>query len=254
MKQKVFASFDAAVSDIPDGATIMFGDFGGIGAPQNLIAALYRRGVRNLTAISNEHGGTDGRVDVGTLVEAGRVEKMVCSITAATHPSRVTPFVHMYNEGRIDAELVPQGTLAERIRAAGAGIGGFFTPTGVGTEIADGKERREIGGRTFLLEMPLPADYAFIRAWQADTLGNLRFRMAQRNLNPIMAMAARITLVEVENPVLAVGELDPDFIHVPGVYVDRIVEIPPDRSFLMEDSLALIPSIPGGPELSGPTR
>ena len=237
MKDKVFTSFDAAVSDIPDGATIMFGDFGGIGAPQNLIAALYRRGVRNLTAISNEHGGTDGRVDVGTLVEGGRVSKMVCSITAATHPSRVTPFVRMYNEGKIDAELVPQGTLAERIRAAGAGIGGFFTPTGAGTEIADGKEFREICGRRYLLETPLPADYAFVRAWRADTVGNLQFRLAQRNFNPIMALAARVTLVEVENPVVAAGELDPDFIHLPGVYVNRIVEIPPARLFLMEDSL-----------------
>ena len=235
MKNKVFLSFDSAVSDIPDGATIMFGDFGGIGAPQNLISALHRRGARGLTAISNEHGGTDGRVDVGTLVESGRVSKMICSITAATHPSRVTPFVRMYNDGNIDAELVPQGTLAERIRAAGAGIGGFFTPTGVATEIAEGKERREIGGRQYLLELPLPADYAFIRAWQADTFGNLRFRMAQRNFNPLMAMAARVTLVEVENPVLAAGEFDPDFIHVPGIFVDRIVEIPPERLFLMED-------------------
>ena len=238
MKNKVFPSFDDAVSDIPHGATIMFGDFGGIGAPQNLIAALHRRGTRNLTAISNEHGGTDGRVDVGTLIESGRVSKMVCSITAATHPSRVTPFVRMYNAGQIDAELVPQGTLAERIRAAGAGVGGFYTPTGVGTEIATGKECRDIGGRPFLLELPLSADYAFIRAWQADTFGNLTFRLAQRNFNPIMAMAARVTLVEVESPVVAAGEMDPDFIQVPGVYVDRIIEIPEDRFYLMEDSLA----------------
>ena len=237
MKNKVLSSFDAAVSDIDDGATIMFGDFGGLGAPQNLIAALYRRGVRSLTAISNEHGGTDGRVDVGTLIEAGRVGKMVCSITAATHPSRVTPFVRMYNSGELDAELVPQGTLAERIRAGGAGIGGFYTPTGAGTEIARGKESRDIGGRKFLLEYPLEADYAFIRAWQADSFGNLRFRLAQRNFSPIMAMAARTTLVEVETPVVAPGKLDPDDIHVPGVYVNRLVEIPPDRLYLNEDIL-----------------
>ncbi|MCY4365218.1 MAG: 3-oxoacid CoA-transferase subunit A [Chloroflexi bacterium] len=237
MKNKVLSSFDSAVSDIDDGATIMFGDFGGLGAPQNLIAALYRRGTRNLTAISNEHGGTDGRVDVGTLIEAGRVKKMVCSITAATHPSRVTPFVRMYNNGELDAELVPQGTLAERIRAGGAGIGGFYTPTGAGTEIAGGKESRDIGGRNFLLEVPLKADYAFIRAWQADSFGNLRFRLAQRNFNPIMAMAARTTLVEVETPVVATGQLDPDDIHVPGVYVKRLVEIPPDRLYLNEDVL-----------------
>ena len=210
----------------------MFGDFGGIGAPQNLIAALHRQGAKGLTGISNEHGGTDGRVDVGTLIESGRVKKMVCSITAATHPSRVTPFVRLYNSGEVDGELVPQGTLAERIRAGGAGIGGFYTPAGAGTEIAAGKETRDIDGRPYLLEYPLVADYAFIRAWQADTLGNLRFRMAQRNFNPIMAMAARVTLVEVENPVVSTGELDPDDIHVPGVYVDRIVEISPDKLFI----------------------
>ena len=237
MKQKVLSSFDEAVADIADGATLMLGDFGGIGAPQNLIAALYRLGTRNLTAISNEHGGTDGRVDVGTLVEAGRVSRIICSITAATHPSRVTPFVRRYNAGEIDAELVPQGTLAERIRAGGAGIGAFYTPTGAGTEIAQGKERRDIGGRKFLLEYPLKADFAFVRAWQADTFGNLRFRLAQRNFNPIMAMAARVTIVEVENPVVAAGQLGPDYIHVPGVYVNRIVEIPPDRLFVWEDSL-----------------
>ncbi|CAI8026193.1 3-oxoadipate CoA-transferase subunit A [Geodia barretti] len=232
MKNKTFPDFDAAVADVPDGATIMFGDFGGIGAPQNLIAALHRKGTRGLTGISNEHGGTDGRVDVGTLIEAGRIRKMVCSITAATHPSRVTPFVRLYNAGAIDGELVPQGTLAERIRAGGAGIGGFYTPTGAGTEIAAGKESREISGRSYLLEYPLVADYAFIRAWQADAFGNLRFRMAQRNFNPIMAMAARVTLVEVENAVVPIGTLDPDDIHLPGVYVDRIVEIPSENLFI----------------------
>lgn len=229
MKSKVVPTFDAAVKDVPNGATIMFGDFGGLGAPQNLIAALHRQGATDLTGISNEHGGTDGRVDVGTLIEAGRVSQMVCSITAPTHPSRVTPFVRLYNAGHLEAELVPQGTLAERIRAGGAGIGGFFTPTAAGTEIAKDKETREIGGRNYVLELPLQADYAFIRAWQADAFGNLRFRLAQRNFNPIMAMAARITLVEVENPVLPPGALDPDDIHVPGVYVDRVVEIPPDK-------------------------
>ena len=237
MKQKEYSSFEAAVSDVFDGATLMLGDFGGIGAPQNLIAAVYHLGVGNLTVISNEHGGTDGRVDVGTLIEAGRVGKVICSITAATHPSRVTPFVRRYNAGEVDAELVPQGTLAERIRAGGAGIGAFYTPTGAGTEIAAGKECREIGGRKYLLEYPLKADFALIRAWQADTMGNLRFRLAQRNFNAIMAMAARVTIVEVENPVVPAGQLDPDDIHLPGVYVNRIVEIPPDRMFLREESL-----------------
>jgi 3-oxoadipate CoA-transferase alpha subunit len=134
----------------------------------------------------------------------------------------------MYNNDEVDAELVPQGTLAERIRAAAAGIGAFYTPASVGTELAAGKEHRDIDGRTYVLEYPLHADYAFIRAWKADTVGNLQFRLAQRNFNPIMAMAARITVVEVENDIVAVGELDPDQIHVPGVYVDRLVRIPSD--------------------------
>ena len=232
MKNKLYPDFDAAVADIPDGATLMFAEFGGLGAPQNLIAALHRQGARHLTGIANEHGGTDGRVDVGTLIAAGQVDKMICSITAPPHPSRVTPFVRRYNAGQIDGELVPQGTLAERIRAAAAGIGGFYTPAGIGTEIAAGRETRTIDGREYLLEYPLPADYAFIRAWQADTFGNLRFRLAQRNFNPIMAMAARTTLVEVENPILPAGALDPDHIHTPGVYVHRIVAIPPHRLFL----------------------
>ena len=132
---------------------------------------------------------------------------------------------------------MPQGTLAERIRAGGAGIGAFYTPTGVGTEIAAGKECREIGGRKYLLEYPLVADFALIRAWEADTLGNLRFRLAQRNFNPIMAMAARVTVVEVENPVVLAGQLDPDDIHLPGVYVNRMVEIGPDHLFVLEESL-----------------
>ena len=228
MKNKVFQTFDEAVADIPDGSTIMFPGFGGVGAPQNLIAALHRQGAKSLTGISNGHGGTDGRVDVGILIEAGQMKKMVCAFTAPTHPSRVPPFVRMYNNGEIDAELVPQGTLAERIRAAASGIGGFFTPTSVGTELAEGKEHREINGRQYVLEYPLFADYAFIRAWKADTFGNLHFRLAQRNFNPIMAMAARITIVEVENDIVPLGGLDPDHIHVAGVYVDRVVPIPED--------------------------
>ena len=195
MKNKAYETFDDAVADIPDGSTIMFPGFGGVGSPQNLIAALHRQGAKSLTGISNGHGGIDGRIDVGTLIEAGQMRKMICAFTAPTHPSRVPPFVQMYNDGDIDAALVPQGTLAERIRAAGAGIGGFFTPTSVGTELAEGKEHREINGRQQVLEYPLFADYAFIRAWKADAFGNLQFRLAQRNFNPIMAMAAKITIV-----------------------------------------------------------
>ena len=228
MKNKIYQTFDEVVADIPDGSTVMLPGFGGVGSPQNLIAALHRQGAKQLTGVSNGHGGIDGRVDVGTLIEAGQVKKMICAFTAPTHPSRVTPFVRLLESGDIEAELVPQGTLAERIRCAGSGIGGFFTPTSVGTELAEGKEHREIDGRTYVLEYPLPADFAFIRAWKADTFGNLQFRMAQRNFNPIMAMAARITIVELENEVVPVGELDPDQIHTAGIYVDRMVTIPAD--------------------------
>ena len=202
--------------------------FRGWAFPRNLLAALNRQGAKGLTAISNNAGTVDELVDVGTLVEAGQVKKVVCAFTASTHPSIVTPFTRMYNEGLIDAELVPQGTLAERIRIAAAGIGGFYTPTSVGTELAEGKEHREINGRTYVLEYPLPADYAFVRAWKADKFGNLQFRLSQRNFNPIMAMAATTTIVEVENDVLEIGEIDPDQVHVSGIYVDRIVKIPED--------------------------
>ena len=228
MKSKIYQSFDEAVADVPDGAVFMSPGFGGVGIARNLLAALNRQGAKNLTGISNNAGALDNKVDVGTLIAAGQVKKMICAFTAPTHPSRVTPFARLYNDGKIDAELVPQGTLAERMRAAASGIGAFYTPTSVGTELAEGKEHREIDGRMYVLEYPLHADYALIRAWKADAFGNLQFRLAQRNFNPIMAMAARITIVEVENDIIPIGELDPDQIHVPGVYVDRLVRIPPD--------------------------
>ena len=227
MRNKIYREFDDAVSDIPDGSTVMFPGFGGVGIPRNLIAALHRQGAKNLTGVSNNAGALDEKVDVGTLVEAGQMKKMICAFTAATHPSRITPFVRMYNNDEVDAELVPQGTLAERMRAAGAGIGGFYTPTSVGTELAEGKEHREINGRIHVLEHPLPGDYAFIRAWRSDTFGNLQFRLTQRNFNVVMAMAATVTIVEVEDDIVEVGELEPDHIHVAGIYVDRMVRIPP---------------------------
>lgn len=231
MHNKIYPSFDQAVADIADGSVIMSPGFGGVGVPRNLLAALRRQGAKQLTGISNNAGGMDGKVDIGTLVEAGQMKKMICAFTAPTHPSRPTPFVRMYNNDEIEAELVPQGTLAERMRAAAAGIGAFYTPASVGTELAEGKEHREINGRTYVLEYPLHADYALIRAWKADAFGNLQFRLAQRNFNPIMAMAARITIVEVEQDIVPIGALDPDQIHVPGVYVDRLVRIPPDGIF-----------------------
>ena len=225
MKNKIYDSYDSAVADIPDGSTIMFPGFGGVGSPENLIEALHRQGAKQLTGISNGTGGGGGASGVGALIEARQMKKMICAFTAPTHPSRTTSFIDQYNADEIDAELVPQGTLAERMRAAGAGIGAFYTPTSVGTELAEGKEHREINGRLHVLEYPLPADYAFIRAYRADTFGNLQFRLTQRNFNPVMATAATVTIVEIEDKIVPVGELDPDSIHVPGIYVDRMILI-----------------------------
>ncbi len=230
MKNKVYRTFDEAVAGVPDGSTIMIPGFAGPGTPRNLIAALIRQGAKDLTAISNHasSGDYDHRVDMTNLVEAGRVIKVVCSFTASPRPSQPTPFEKLHDRGAIVGELVPQGTLAERIRAAAAGIGAFYTPTGAGTEVAAGKETRMINGREHLLEFPLHADYAFIRAYRSDTFGNLQYRLTQRNFNPIMAMAARVTIVEVEQEILPLGAMDPDNVHTPGVCVDRVVWIPED--------------------------
>ena len=228
MKNKIFETMDAAVADIPDGVTILSPGFSGVGVPRTLLAALNRQGAKGLTGVSNNAGTVDENVDIGTLVEAGQMKKMICAFTASTHPSQVTAFTRMYNDDDIDAELVPQGTLAERLRCAAAGIGGFYTPTSVGTELAEGKEHREFNGRMHVLELPLPGDYGLIRAWKADTAGNLVFRLTQRNFNPLMAMAATVTIGEVEEEIVEAGDLDPDLIHVAGIYVDRLVRIPED--------------------------
>lgn len=228
MKNKVFDTFDEVVADIPDGSAIMLPGFAGPGTPRNLIAALLKQGAKNLTGIANGAGGRDDRIDTGVLLKAGRFKKMILAFTASPHPSNVTIFDELYQSDKIEAELVPQGTLAERIRAAGAGIGGFYTRTSVGTELADDKEHRTIDGQEYVLEYPLHADYAFIRAWKADTWGNLQFRLTQRNFNPIMAMAAKTTIVEVEEEILDAGAFDPDHVHASGIFVDRIVKIPAD--------------------------
>lgn len=230
MRNKLITSFDEAVSEIPNGATIMIPGFAGPGTPRNLIAALLRQGATGLTAISNHPGAgpNDERVDLGALVEAGQVSKVICAFTAAPHPSQATAFEKLYNDGTIDGELVPQGTLAERIRAAAAGIGAFYTRTAVGTELAEAKEHRDIDGKEYVLEYPLHADYAFIRAYQSDYFGNLQYRLSQRNFNPIMAMAAKHTFVEVENAIQSVGAIDPDSVHTPGICVEKIVRIQED--------------------------
>lgn len=228
MRNKLFDTFDAAVSDIPDGASIMFSGFAGPGTPRNLISALHRQGAKGIHAISNTPGrwGDNSLVDLTLLVENRQVAKVSAAFTAATHPSAKLAFTELYEAGEIEAELMPQGTLAERIRAAGAGIAGFYTPAGVGTEIAEGKEVRSFDGRDYLLELPLHADYAFIHAHTADEIGNLQFRLTQRNFGPIMARAAKVTIVELDESIVSAGDLDPDAVHTPGIFVDRMVVIP----------------------------
>jgi 3-oxoacid CoA-transferase A subunit len=230
-KSKIFASFDKAVGDIPDGATLGFGGFAVVGMPINLYAAVARQGAKGLTCVSNStRGGATlpgDAPDMGWLIKNDQVKKVVCAFTAPTRASQKLVFSEYYEKGLIDAELVPQGTLAERMRAAGAGIPAFYTPAAVGTELAEGRETRVFGDREYLLEYALPLDYAFIRAYQADAFGNLRFRRSQRNFNPLMAMAARITVVEVEEAILPVGAIDPDDVHLPGIFVHRLVVIPP---------------------------
>ena len=233
----VYVSMAVAVADVPDGASVMIPGFGGAGSPWNLLTALYRQGASELTSISNGIGFATGRDDVralGDFVEAGRVRKVIASFTAATRPSRPGIAEAGVREGTIEAELTPQGTLAERIRAGGAGIPAFYTPAGAGTRIAEGKETRSFDGRAYLLETALFADYALVRAWKADTAGNLVYRRAARNFNAIMAMAAACTIVEVEEPIVPAGELDPDHIHTPGVYVHRLVQIPEDGLFWVD--------------------
>ncbi len=212
---KLQASADAVVADIPDGATLMVGGFGLCGNPENLIAAVHRRGVRSLEIISNNCGTTDD--GLGVLLQAQQVRRMVSSYVGENKE-----FERQFLSGELDVELVPQGTLAERIRAGGAGIAGFYTRTGVGTQVAEGKEVRVFDGIEYLLERPLRADFALVHAWKADTWGNLVFRRTARNFNPMMCAAAAITIVEAES-IVPVGSLDPDSIHVPSIYVQRLV-------------------------------
>src|SRR5271156_5336553 len=228
-KSKQIGSFREAVQDVPDGSTIAFGGFAMPGTPFNLIHALMEQGAKRLILVANTTGGAQQprMPDIGMLVENGQVKKVICAFTASTRPTDVIPFTKHYEAGEVDAELVPQGTLAERLRAAGAGIPAFYTPTAVGTELAAGRETRVFNGREYLLEHALPVDYAFIRAHRADGFGNLQFRRSQRNFNPVMAMAARTTIVEIEEDIPPVGAIDPDHVHTSGVFVHRMVRIPP---------------------------
>jgi 3-oxoacid CoA-transferase subunit A len=213
---KLVASADAAVADVPDGATVMVSGFGLCGNPENLIGALHRKGVKDLTLVSNNCGTTD--LGLGILLKAKQIRKIVASYVGENKE-----FERQYLSGELEVELVPQGTLAERIRAGGAGIGGFYTATGVGTKVAEGKETRVIGGREYLLEMPLRADFALVYASKADRWGNLVFRKTTRNFGPMMCAAARTAIVEAPQ-VVAAGEIDPDLVHTPGIYVKRVVK------------------------------
>lgn len=213
---KVYPSAMDAIADIEDGATIMVGGFGLCGNPENLIRALHKKGVKNLTIISNNCGiDNEG---LGILLAAGQVKKMI-----STYVGENKIFEQLFLSGQLEVELIPQGTFAERIRAGGAGIPAFYTPTGVGTVVAEGKEVREFDGRLYVLERALTAPFAFVKAWKGDRYGNLVYRKTARNFNPMMATAARITIAEVEE-LVEPGEIDPDLVHTPGIYVQRIIK------------------------------
>ena len=232
---KIVQTFAEAVADIPDGATLMIDGFAGPGGtPQNLIRALREHGARDLTVISNTAGlasvigfGTipgDTPTDIGVLVENEQIRKVIASFPVSPSPSRPTAFESAYLEGKVDLEVVPQGTLAERIRAGGAGIPAFYTPTGVGTLMAEGRETREFDGRDYLLETALKADFALLRADRSDTLGNTQYRGTSRNFNGVMATSADVVVMEVDE-IMAPGSISPGAVHTPGLYVDRIVRI-----------------------------
>jgi 3-oxoadipate CoA-transferase alpha subunit len=217
MIDKIFPSAQSALADLPDGATVMIGGFGNAGMPVALIDTLIAQGARDLTIVNNNAGNADG--GLAALIKAKRVRKILCSFPRQTDSWH---FDAAYRAGELELELVPQGTLAERIRAAGAGVGAFFTPTAYGTRLAEGKETRRIGSRDYVLEYPIHADYALIKADRADRWGNLTYRKTARNFAPIMAAAAKCTVVQVRETV-PLGQLDPETIVTPGIFVKRVV-------------------------------
>ena len=218
MIDKTFESLERAVADIHDGATVMIGGFGNAGMPSALIDAMIAQGARELTIVNNNAG--NGETGLAALLKAKRVRKIICSFPRQADSQH---FDALYRAGEIELELTPQGNLAERIRAAGAGIGGFFTPTGYGTLLAEGKETRLIDGRHYVLEAPIHADFALIKALRGDRWGNLVYRKTARNFGPIMAMAAKVAIAQVRD-VVALGELDPETIVTPGIFVQRVVK------------------------------
>jgi len=224
MIDKICESASAALGDVPDGATVMIGGFGTAGLPNELTEALIAHGARDLTIVNNNAG--NGDTGLAALIAAGRVRKIICSFPRQADSWH---FDRAYRAGQIELELVPQGNLAERIRAAGAGIGGFFTPTGYGTDLAKGKETRLIDGRGYVLESPIHADFALIKAERGDRWGNLTYRMTARNFGPVMAMAAKMTVASVHE-VVELGQLDPEAVVTPGLFVQRVVEVPRSKT------------------------
>jgi 3-oxoadipate CoA-transferase alpha subunit len=220
MINKIVQTMAEAMAGIGDGAVVLLGGFGSIGQPNALIDGLIEHSAKDLTVVSNNAGV--GRIGLARLLELGRVRKIICS-----YPRSVDPvvFEELYRAGKIELEIVPQGTLAERMRAAGAGIPAFFTATAVGTKLAAGKERRDIGGRQYLLEEALAGDVALIEAWEADRWGNLTYRSSARNFNPVMAMAATLTIAQAQH-IVDLGALDPERIATPGIYVNRVLHVP----------------------------
>ncbi|MDO8532025.1 MAG: 3-oxoacid CoA-transferase subunit A [Dehalococcoidia bacterium] len=223
---KVVAGLDAAVRDIADGAVLLLGGFAGVGVPSHLIMAVLEKGAKDLTIVCNDcNGGTRGdRLDAAMLVDFRRVRKAITSYPVVTTTVKSCSFELQYRRREVDLELTPQGSLAERLRAAGAGIPAFYTPTGIGTRFAEGKETRVFDGRPCVMERALKADFALIRAWKADRYGNLVYRRAARNFNPVMAPAARTTIAEVDE-VVEPGELDPEAVVTPGIFVHRVVRV-----------------------------
>jgi 3-oxoadipate CoA-transferase alpha subunit len=219
MINKIVQSMADAMEGIEDGATVLIGGFGAVGQPNQLIDGLIEQGAKELTIALNNAGV--GRTGVARLMDLGRVRKVICSFPRSSDP---VVFETLYKAGKLELELVPQGTLAERMRAAGAGIPAFFTPTAVGTRLGMGKETREFDGRTYVMEHALPGDVALVEAWQADRWGNLTFRESGRNFNPVMAMAARLTIVQSQH-IVELGALEPEHVVTPGIFVDRVLHV-----------------------------
>jgi 3-oxoadipate CoA-transferase, alpha subunit len=219
MIDKTVGSLEAAVADIRDGATVLCAGFGAVGAPDELIDALQAQGARDLVVVANNAG--NGRTGLAGLIASGHVRKVICSYPRS---SDSTAFDDAYKAGKIELELVPQGTISERMRCAAAGLGGFYSPVGVGTRLAEGKETREIDGRLYVFEKPLKGDVALLKADRADRWGNLTYRKSARNFNPTMAMAAALSIVQVRE-IVALGALDPENVATPGIFIDRVVQL-----------------------------